>query len=86
MLDIVESARKALETTGRDIFPKQIALEVHYLTQFRENDFFGRDFSPAEIYLFFETLFQFGGYVLAERRDNRYCPHCSEVLLVKALC
>lgn len=79
---IVDSALQA----RTDIFPMQIAVEMHYLTQFPEVNFHGRDLSPGEIYLYFESLFQRGGYVLAERRDNRFCAHCSEILLLKVMC
>jgi hypothetical protein len=85
-MNTISGAKQVLETTGQDIFPSQIAVEMHYLTMFAENDWQGRDLSPAEIYLYFEHFFRNGGYVLAERRDNVYCKHCSEVLLVRAKC
>ena len=84
--DIIANARQVLEASGKDIFPNQIAVEVHYLTLFVELDWQGRDLSPAEIYLYFEKFFRLGGYVLAERRDNPFCHHCSEILLIRAMC
>jgi hypothetical protein len=37
---------------------------------------------------FFLFLFQIrnGGYMLTERRDNKYCDKCSEVLLSRIVC
>ena len=86
IVDTIDGAKSALETTGKDIFPDQIAVELHYLTMFKENDWHGRDLSPGEIFLYMEYFFQSGGYVLTDRNDNKFCPHCSEILLVRAKC
>lgn len=86
LTNIINNANEILETNKMDIFPDQIAFEIHYLTQFPQLPFFGRDLSPGEIFSFMEFLFIEGGYVLAERNDNQFCAHCSEILLVKVLC
>lgn len=74
------------EALQQHMLPTQIALEFHYVSQYSGVFFHGRDLSPAELYAFFNYLFYRGGYLLGARRDNEGCPHCSEVLLVKALC
>ena len=88
VMDIIRSAKMAKEVAGVDIFPVQIAMEVHYLSPFfvKQIDWAFRDMSPAEIFLYFEYFFKEAGYVLAERRDNPMCTSCSEVLLVRAVC
>jgi hypothetical protein len=78
---IVHSAASA-----PDLFPEQIAVELHTLTQMRELSWHGRDKSPGEIFSLLNFLFYRGGYVLADRRDDLDCRHCSELVLVKALC
>jgi len=83
---IVVSAAQHEKETGLDIFPKQIAVEVHYLTQFSILPWHGRDKSPGEIFAFFNFLFFSGHYVIADRRDNDICRHCSEILLSRMSC
>uniref|UniRef100_A0A7S3SJ10 Methyltransferase domain-containing protein n=2 Tax=Choreotrichia TaxID=141411 RepID=A0A7S3SJ10_9SPIT len=63
--------------------PKQIALELHYKTQFPDLSWFGRHLSAGEIALFAEELFQVGSYQVVDRNDNPHCLHCSEILLVR---
>lgn len=87
--DILRSAQETLDKTGRDIFPNQMAVEFHTLLGRNEAaalSWQGRDYSPGEIYLYFENLFLEGGYALADRHDNVLCGHCSEVVLVKVKC
>jgi hypothetical protein len=83
---IVDSSRAFLVQTGVDIFPEQIATELHYITQMPQLPWMGRDKSPGEIFQLFNYLFFQGGYVLADRHDNEACKHCSEILLVHAVC
>ena len=84
--DIISTSLEEKAKTGADILPIQLALEMHYLTQFPQVSFHGRDLSPGEIFMYFQDIFVRGGYILAERRDNDQCPHCSEILLVRAKC
>jgi hypothetical protein len=65
------------------VLPAQIALELHYKTQFRDISWFGRYLSAGEIAAVAEELFKVGGYQVVDRHDNPYCKHCTEVLLVR---
>jgi hypothetical protein len=73
MLDV---AAKEWREHGNDIFPEQIAVEVHYFKDQGEEHFF----------CLMSSMFLEGGYVLAHRRDNVRCSSCSEVLFVRARC
>jgi len=64
----------------QNIFPDQIAVEFHY-----NYPGVGTLTGPA-FYALAQTLFLKGGFVLAHRRDNIYCPSCVELLLVRVLC
>ena len=89
LLNIVKAGAIHMQQTGQDIFPRQIAVEMHYFALSKQLQWYGRDRSPGEIYTFFNHLFRFGGYVIAERRDNNVmygCAFCTEVLLVRAAC
>ena len=63
--------------------PTQIAVEMHFQTQFPTLPWFGRFKSPAEI-LAFGNLLARSGYLLVDRNDNRACKWCSEQLWVRA--
>merc|ERR1719235_2281868 len=63
--------------------PSSISLELHYKTQMTEIPWFGRFRSPFEIGLWADHLFTRGGYMLVDRNDNEYCPHCSEIVLAQ---
>jgi hypothetical protein len=65
------------------ILPDQIALELHYQTQFPDISWFGRYLSAGEIATVAEELFKVGGYQVVDRHDNPYCKHCTEILLVR---
>jgi len=84
--NIIQSAAKHLSETGEDIFPSQIAFELHYLSQFGELAWSGRDKSAGEILAFFNYLFYTGGYLVSDRRDNSLCKHCTELVMIRALC
>ena len=72
------------------VLPYQILVEIHYQTQFanlrhpgvnRRADFrFGRDMVNLQAHLLRM------GYVVVQRDDNRACPHCTELTLVRARC
>ena len=86
LTNIMETSARHRRDTGEDIFPQQIAVEMHYFEASKLLSSYGRDRSPGEMFMYFQRLFQFGGYVLAERRDNMMCAFCSEILLVRAAC
>lgn len=74
---------EAMVGARRELLPLQIALEVHYGTQMSQLSWYRRWISAAEIALFMDRLWRMGGYLLADRHDNPYCKHCTEVLLVR---
>jgi hypothetical protein len=83
LLALISSAEKHLIENGEDLFPLQIAIEVHYAFLSWSWDQFG----PREILAYFNRIFFQGGYVLAYRRDNfPICYFCTEILLVKTKC
>lgn len=85
-MDIEGFEFEALQEMLRSVeMPEQMAIEFHYATPFKAY-FHGRDLTPSEMYAFFNDMFFRGGYLVADRRKNDGCPHCEEVLLVKATC
>jgi hypothetical protein len=82
---IVQLSKAHYRDTGEDIFPSQIAVELHYLSKFGV-DWQGRDKTPVEIAMLFNHLFSHGGYVLVDRNDNNMCRHCTEILLARTWC
>lgn len=74
---------EAMVRSRRELLPLQIAVELHYHTAFKLLPWYGRFISAAEIAMFMDTLWRKGGYLLADRNDNRRCDHCSELLLVR---
>jgi hypothetical protein len=83
---IINSAKAEHERSGADIFPEQMAVEVHYVSVQKPILWAGRDKSPGEILQLFNFLFLQGGYILADRHDNIMCQYCSEIVLVRAMC
>lgn len=79
-----ETLRSMLATEANAaLLPRQIAVELHYKTQFRELSWFGRYLGAGEIALFMDHLWRRGGFLLVDRNDNRFCPHCTELLLAR---
>ena len=62
--------------------PTQIAVELHLQTPMQQLPWFGRYKAPAEI-LALGAMLNRAGYVVAHRQDNRVCPWCTELLLVR---
>lgn len=87
---LLESWPELADEHAKDvILPMQILVEVHYQTQFDElrpnlgkrSDFrFARDMVNLQAHLLRI------GYVVVERDDNRRCPHCTELTLLRARC
>jgi len=72
------------------VLPMQILIEIHYQTQFADlrapGVGGGIDFrSPRDMVNLQAHLLRMG-YVAAERDDNRMCPHCTELTLVRIKC
>ena len=72
-----------LGSDGRNA-PEQLAVELHFQTQFPALSWFGRLKSPAEILALGDSLVR-AGYYLVSREDNRACKWCTEVLYVRRL-
>jgi hypothetical protein len=74
--------------------PQQISVEIHYRTDVVPVPTFMRKYpnekesfkDPGEIGTMMLSLFLRAGYVLVDRHDNPFCPHCSEILLAKLVC
>jgi hypothetical protein len=73
---------RSIVDSGKDL-PLQIAMELHLL---KMSDNYVRMRSSAEIMAFMTYLNDFGGYMMIDRNDNEFCPHCSELLLVRVDC
>lgn len=67
------------QLTGVDLFPSQIAIEIHYVT----NRF---ELSEHVLQAFSNYVFHVGGYLIAHRRDNLMGYMATELLLVRAHC
>jgi hypothetical protein len=69
------------------VLPMQILVEVHYRTQFRELFAYqSKDWKFEEDMISLaRQLFQMG-YIVIKHDDNRACPHCVELTLVRAYC
>jgi Caenorhabditis protein of unknown function, DUF268/Methyltransferase domain len=88
---LFESWPQLLDSNSPDlVLPFQILVEIHYRTQFAdllnpgetdESEFrCGRDMVNLQAHLLHM------GYIVVERDDNQYCPHCTELTLVRARC
>ena len=54
-----------LAASSMALLPWQLAVELHYKTQFRELSWFGRYLGAGEIALFMDRLWRAGGFLLA---------------------
>jgi hypothetical protein len=68
------------------LMPTQIALELHYRTQMSLLPWHLRRKGTAELATFMEYLHRYGGYFLIDRHDNRFCSHCTEILISRLPC
>ncbi len=77
-----EVMRSIMELDDQDMYPEQIAMEIHYKTQVSNGlGWSYRYLTAGELAVFSETLWEYGDYALLDRHDNTRCPHCTEVLL-----
>ena len=65
------------------LLPSSISLELHFVTQMPELKWYGRLRTPTEIAAWGDYMFTRGGYMLVDRRDNVYCPHCTEIVIAR---
>lgn len=76
-----------LRNSPSEIWPEQIAMEVHWATRMVDEPSFLRTRTAAEISLFFGHLFNYGGYLPVNvKYFDPHCPSCLEVLMVRVLC
>jgi hypothetical protein len=66
------------------LVPESFSFELHYKTNVMYKDLVWatRLRTDPEIGLFMELLYSLG-YVLVDRHDNVFCPHCSEIVVSK---
>jgi Methyltransferase domain len=82
-----------LSQTSQDMWPEQIAMEIHWASRMLHLSWMFRALQASEVALFFSFLFSQGGYLPVFRQlfpavNNRVvgCVSCMEVLLVRVLC
>jgi hypothetical protein len=76
-----------LRKSPSEIWPEQIAMEVHFGTRMVDEPTMLRTRTAAEISLFFGQLFNYGGYLPVKvKYFDPGCPPCLEVLMVRILC
>ena len=64
------------------LLPRSISLELHYETAMETLPTWNnRRRSPYEIGAWMDFMFTRGNYVLVDRNDNRFCKHCSEIVI-----
>ena len=63
--------------------PNSISLEIHYQTQMKELQWYGRFLTPYELSAWMDYIFTRGGFVLSDRNDNKFCSHCSEIVVTR---
>mmetsp|Transcript_21860 Transcript_21860/g.40804 ORF Transcript_21860/g.40804 Transcript_21860/m.40804 type:complete len:212 (+) Transcript_21860:3-638(+) len=68
-------------------WPEQIMMEVHYITRMVDLDWMLRTRQAAELALFFDTLWNAGGYLpIKVQYFGTGCPSCMEILLLRVQC
>jgi hypothetical protein len=82
LVQIMESAEQAWRERQINIYPDQIALEIHINMAPWSLGFMYEE----EIMAYFNYLYHKHGYVLAYERPNLACPTCWEILLVRVAC
>ena len=70
--------------SSKVFLPVQILIEVHYQTVFPNLDM--KDFMTATDPLEMQRHLMHMGYVAIVRDDNRLCPHCTELELIRVRC
>ncbi|KAL7579073.1 hypothetical protein ACA910_019110 [Epithemia clementina (nom. ined.)] len=68
------------------LLPMQIAVEIHYVTQFKDLHGGLDPFKTATELLELQTHLMRMGYIVTVRDDNPKCPHCTELTLLRVRC
>lgn len=75
------------KTYERTVLPMQVLVEVHYQTQMPELSNWHRgDWKYVTDMVNLQEHLLKMGYATIFRDDNRFCPHCSELTLVRVRC
>ena len=76
-------------SSSQVLLPMQIMVEIHYRTKFPEllgDHPNNREFKFAEDMIYLNQHFMKMGFVVVARDNNRFCPHCTELTLVRIRC
>jgi hypothetical protein len=72
------------------VLPFQVMVEIHYKTPMAAlrppGSHWGADFKYAVDMVRLQEHLLKTGYAVASREDNQYCPHCTELTLVRYKC
>ncbi|KAL3909323.1 MAG: hypothetical protein SGILL_008131 [Bacillariaceae sp.] len=83
--DVLTSMLASFESSN--YWPEQIMMEVHFITRMVDLDWMLRTRQSAELALFFDTLWNAGGYIpIKVQYFGEWCPSCMEILLLRVKC
>jgi hypothetical protein len=83
--DVLTSMLSSFESS--DWWPEQIMMEVHYITRMVDLPWLLRTRQAAELALFFDSLWNAGGYLpIKVQYFGEWCPSCMEILLLRVKC
>ncbi|KAL3905846.1 MAG: hypothetical protein SGILL_009512, partial [Bacillariaceae sp.] len=83
--DVLTSMLQSFDSSG--FWPEQIMMEVHYITRMVDLPWMLRTRQAAELALFFDTLWNAGGYLpIKVQYFGEWCPSCMEILLLRVKC
>lgn len=80
--DVLSSMLKSPST----LWPEQIMMEVHFASRMIDLSWLLRTRQTAEMTMFFDLLYNKGGYMPAHIKHIDGCPTCMEILLVRVHC
>jgi hypothetical protein len=76
--------REMLTSSPHHLLPLSISLELHTATHITDIGWQQRTRPASEVALFMEYLMKFD-FLLVDRHDNPYCPHCTEIVVARVL-
>jgi hypothetical protein len=76
--------RSMIASSPSHLLPTSISFELHTSAIIPEIDWSWRPRQGAEVALFMEYLMR-NGYLLVDRHDNPYCPHCTELVVARVM-
>lgn len=86
-MDIEGYEYDVLRTIMKDgvLVPSQIAFELHYETQMPGLSWRGKLLATSVMVDFMQFMYD-NGYYMIDKKDNPFCPHCSEILVSRFGC